>query len=293
MKESYETMQKILQAINYNKYQWKIVSDLKVLTILLGLQGGYTKNPCYFCEWDSRAAENHYSRRDWPPRKSIVGQKNMINLPLVETKNIILPPLHLKLGYMKQFGKRLDPAGKAFSYLKSLFPKLSDAKIKEGEFKRIKIEILKKTLITSHTFSGVFVGPQIRKVMKDENFVKTLKPVEKRAWKSFVALCENFLGNNRSENYKKVVDDFLTAYGKMGCRMSIKIHFLHSHLDFFPVNLGQFSDEQGERFHQEMLVIEKRFEGKSEIRMMANFCWSLQRDTSDLTYKRSRSSKHF
>lgn len=137
------------------------------------------------------------------------------------------------------------------------------------------------------------MGPQIRKVMKDENFVKTLKSVEKRAWKSFVALCENFLGNTRSDNYEKVVSEFLTAYGKMGCRMSIKVHFLHSHLDFFPANLGQFSDEQGERFHQEMLVIEKRFEGKSGIRMMANFCWSLQRDTSDLTYKRSRSSKHF
>lgn len=137
MKETYDTMRKILQAINYNTYQWKIVSDLKVLTILLGLQGGYTKNPCYFCEWDSRAAENHYRRRDWPPRQSIrIGQKNMINLPLVPTNNVILPPLHLKLGYMKQFVKQLNPDGKAFAYLKSLFPKLSDAKIKEGEFNK-------------------------------------------------------------------------------------------------------------------------------------------------------------
>jgi len=28
--------------------------------------------------------------------------------------------------------------------------------------------------------------------------------------------------------------------------MSLKIHFLHSHLDFFPSNLGDFSDEHGE-----------------------------------------------
>lgn len=45
----------------------------------------------------------------------------------------------------------------------------------------------------------------------------------------------------------------------MGCRMSIKIHFLHGHLDFFPENLGQFSDEQGERFHQEISQMENRF----------------------------------
>ena len=32
--------------------------------------------------------------------------------------------------------------------------------------------------------------------------------------------------------------------------MSLKIHFLHSHLDFFPENLGDVSDEHGERFHQ-------------------------------------------
>ncbi|GBP90238.1 hypothetical protein EVAR_100685_1 [Eumeta japonica] len=30
--------------------------------------------------------------------------------------------------------------------------------------------------------------------------------------------------------------------------MSLKIHFLHSHLDFFPQNLGAVSDEHGERF---------------------------------------------
>jgi len=29
--------------------------------------------------------------------------------------------------------------------------------------------------------------------------------------------------------------------------MSLKIHFLHSHLDFFPENLGAMSDKHGER----------------------------------------------
>lgn len=140
---------------------------------------------------------------------------------------------------------------------------------------------------------GVFVGPEIRKIMSDDNFLKTLNGVETRAWKNYISLCDNFLGNNRSTNYVEVVNEFLDAYEKMGCRMSIKVHFLHSHLDFFPENLGQFSDEQGERFHQEIATMEKRFEGKSESRMLANYCWSLQRETPDSAYKRSRSSKHF
>ncbi|UYV67632.1 hypothetical protein LAZ67_5001409 [Cordylochernes scorpioides] len=44
--------------------------------------------------------------------------------------------------------------------------------------------------------------------------------------------------------------------------MSIKIHFLHSHLDKFPDNLGAYSDEQGERFHQGMKVMEERYQAK-------------------------------
>ncbi|MFP3032588.1 MAG: hypothetical protein ACEY3M_16215 [Wolbachia sp.] len=34
--------------------------------------------------------------------------------------------------------------------------------------------------------------------------------------------------------------------------MSLKIHFLDSHLEFFPKNVGAVSDEHGERFHQDM-----------------------------------------
>ena len=32
--------------------------------------------------------------------------------------------------------------------------------------------------------------------------------------------------------------------------MSIKVHFLHSHLDKFLDNCGDVSDEQGDQFHQ-------------------------------------------
>lgn len=109
--------------------------------------------------------------------------------------------------------------------------------------------------------------------MRDETFLTMLSPVEKRAWSSFVALCDNFLGSHRSDDYVMVVNEFLNAYGEMGCNMSIKIHFLHSHLDFFPDNLGQFSDEQGEHFHQEIIRMENNFEGKNKIKMLSEYCW--------------------
>ncbi|UYV84991.1 hypothetical protein LAZ67_X004186 [Cordylochernes scorpioides] len=47
--------------------------------------------------------------------------------------------------------------------------------------------------------------------------------------------------------------------------MSLKIHFLHSPLDFFPDNLGAVSDEHGERFHQDISSMEKRYQVRREL----------------------------
>ena len=44
--------------------------------------------------------------------------------------------------------------------------------------------------------------------------------------------------------------------------MSITLHFLHSHLYDFPENLGAVSDEQGERFHQDLNTMEHRYQGR-------------------------------
>ncbi|UYV71828.1 SETMAR [Cordylochernes scorpioides] len=60
--------------------------------------------------------------------------------------------------------------------------------------------------------------------------------------------------------------------------MSLKIHFLHSHLDFFPDNLGAVSDEHGERFHQAISSMEKRYQGKWSPGMLSDYCWALKRD---------------
>ena len=60
--------------------------------------------------------------------------------------------------------------------------------------------------------------------------------------------------------------------------MSMKVHYLHSHLDHFPENLGHFSDEQGERFHQDLKTMEERYQGHWNENMLADYCWCLIRD---------------
>ena len=49
MKETYENMKSILDKIKYAEHEWVICGDLKVLSILLGQQGGNTKYPCILC----------------------------------------------------------------------------------------------------------------------------------------------------------------------------------------------------------------------------------------------------
>ena len=95
--------------------------------------------------------------------------------------------------------------------------------------------------------AGVFVGPQIREVMKDETFPTTLNPKELAAWRSFKAVTDNVLGNERADNYEEIVQQLLESFRKLGSRMSLKIHFLHQHLNFFPDNLGAVSDRRGGR----------------------------------------------
>jgi hypothetical protein len=61
---------------------------------------------------------------------------------------VYLPPSHIKLGLIKNFVKAMDHDGQGFLYLQRKFARISDAKIKEG----------------------IFIGPQIRELMKEQFF---------------------------------------------------------------------------------------------------------------------------
>lgn len=91
----------------------------------------------------------------------------------------------------------------------------------------------------------------------------------------------NFLGNHRSDNYREIVHAMLESFKLMKINMSLKVHLLHQHLDFFKENLGKVSDEHGERFHQQIKQIEERFKSKRPASMMAEYVWSSFEDYED------------
>ena len=272
LKETYDAVKLVLLKIKYDEHSWQICVDLKMVNFLLGQQSGFTKFPCFLCHWDSRARAEHWERKEWPKRDvMVVGEKNVIAEPLVDRSKIIFPPLHIKLGLMKQFVKALDKDGECFKYICNAFPGLS---------------IDKK-------MAGVFDGPQIRKLIKDNQFLTSMDPVEFDAWSSFVLVVKNFLGNDKAENYVELVDSMLESYKQLEAYMSIKVHFLFSHLDKFPENLGSVSDEQGERFHQDIRDMEERYQGRWDNNMMADYCWSIKRDHPNMQHRRKALKKSF
>lgn len=272
LREEYEDIKKVIDLLQYNMHQWIICVDLKMVCFLLGQQRGYTKYPCFLCMWDSRARDKHWVQSNWPPRSELrPGDPNILNQPLVDRKNIIFPPLHIKLGLMKQFVKALSVEGDCFKYIVSAFPSLSYEKIK----------------------AGVFDGPQIRQLIKDERFIETMTELEKNGWLAFKNIVKYFLGNTRSQNYIEIVQQLLENFKNLGCNMSIKLHFLHSHLANFPDNLGAVSDEQGERFHQDLKVMEARYQGRWDVSMMADYCWSIKRECPQTEHSRKSYKRKF
>jgi len=264
IKESGDSMKQLLQYIKYDTYKWNIRADLEVIALWLGLQLGYTKFLCFLCEWDSRVKAHHYVKRIWPARKILEpGHKYVKHHSLVELSRILLPPLHIKLGLMNNFVKALDRNGTAFMYPRQKFPLLSDAKIPEG----------------------VFTSPDIRSLLRDEIFELIITGDEQRAWHAFREVVTSFLGNRRTHNYKDLVEE-LSSYQKVECNMSLKIHLLSSHLNFFPENCDSVSDEHGERFRQDFAAVEGRYKGKWNPSMLANYCWTLMRDSPNSTFNR-------
>ena len=70
----------------------------------------------------------------------------------------------------------------------------------------------------------------------------------------------------------------------MGWRMSRKLHVLHCHLNVSKGKMRDYSEEQGERFHQDFKDFERRHQGqKCSERVMSD--WHLVRDNDVRVHK--------
>ena len=202
--ECYKDIKFVLESLQYSQHNRKICGNLKVISVILGLQAGYTKHTCSLCLWDSRADNLHCTQISWLSRTNFTpGLQNVKSACLVDPQNILLLPLHSKLGLMKNYIKALDKDGPTFRFLQKKFPRISEAKLQ----------------------AGVFDGPQIRELTKEESFTGHMSAVEKRAWTAFRVVTSNFLGKHRNPDYEEQVKELLESFRSLGAQMSVKMHF--------------------------------------------------------------------
>ena len=152
------------------------------------------------------------------------GEDNVINDPLVANEKIIIPTPHIKLGWTKQLVRTLHVTGDCFNYICRAFPAMTIEKLK----------------------AGIFDGAQICPLLKDLCFMHSMTDTESAAWQSFDLATQNFLGNRKAENYQELMEDILSKFKDLGVKMSIKVHYIFSHLDRFPTKVGDLSAEHGE-----------------------------------------------
>ena len=173
--------------------------------------------------WDSRDRAQHDTKKDWPLREELVPckEKNVIDGPSSRQSRILFPPLHMKIGLIRQFTKAMGNDSDRFTYLCQAFPRLTTEKLKVR----------------------IFDGSQIQQLIRDPGFENSMNEVELEAMKAFVLVVKNFLGINKAREYAELVNNMLTAFRNLGCNMRVKMHYLFSHIDQFPENLGSVSDE--------------------------------------------------
>ena len=98
---------------------------------------------------------------------------------------IFLPPLPIELGIMKQSVKSFPKHGDTFK-----FSRLPEAKLKEG----------------------IFVCPDIQKLMTGVVFEKKMENIERAAWTSFKEIVRKFFGNHKDLNFKHIVGAMLKNF---------------------------------------------------------------------------------
>lgn len=78
---------------------------------------------------------------------------------------------------------------------------------------------------------------------------------------------------SKRPDYKKIVNDMFNNFRKMGCNISLKLHYLHSYIDFFPENHSAKSEQKGER--------------------ESHYCWMLKKNEPNTKHNREILKRFF
>lgn len=280
--EKYETIKAALDLLKYADYGWKVQVDLKIVNIISGLMTPACRQPCFLCCWNRTAKINHFEVAAWEPwsdEERRPGNANFVELPLVLSEKLVVPELHIKMGIFQQFIKRL---------LKLHKDQPSDAYLHY---------LAKFNFTPKKKHAGALIGTDIRKLVDDSQFADLLEKdglYVADAWLSFVQVDKFFFGKDkRPENYQELVRDMVANFGRMECNMSLKLHLLAAHLDKFPENLSTWSEQHGERAHQEINTSVQLHPSTSTKRVLTERMEQIKKPAKNFHHSKYKGAKHF
>lgn len=254
----------LLKRIDYHnpQHKWNICADLKVVAILMGLQGGYVKYPCHLCEWNSRARSEHYGRESWPLRKteemeseaereaeeesepeeeeeahssnssddesvdSELDMESDTDSTEMESTEAQHPILEKDKNILKK--NLVDRHAIIFPPLHIMLGLMTQfiktlVKLKPGGDRPIKrLHKMFPKLTDAKINAGVFIGPSVHRILDDGKFYDSLPKKHQQALKALKDVVEHFLGNNRAWNYAELVTKMLRKYEEIGALISLK-----------------------------------------------------------------------
>lgn len=94
---------------------------------------------------------------------------------------------------MENFVKAINKESAAFVFLIQKFLQFSEAKF----------------------YAGYFDGPQIKSLMKDEQFHRTMSETKRNVQKTFKSVVNNYLGNCSSSEYGYIIEELMQRLKNM------------------------------------------------------------------------------
>lgn len=187
------------------------------------------------------------------------------NKPLISLDAVLPPPMHIRAGVCGKILCHLIDATDTGKRQTRKSPVLTFLQQKFGSgFKEKSIQ-----------------GNQVRKLLNDKKFVPQLRPEDRQMWRDFRAVCDGFLCGKRLPNHAALVKNLMRELKGNKVGMTLKIHWLHSHLDRFAESNSDFSDEQAERLHQDLKKSVERNRSQPLVNVVNDYCWRRTRDPEE------------
>lgn len=88
--------------------------------------------------------------------------------------------------------------------------------------------------------------------------MQLIKTIEKQAWNSLKAKVNFVLRNNRADNDHDLIQTMIECLKIIGCRMPLKVHMQHAHIDQIKDNMDTYSEEQEGHFHRDKMDFQRK-----------------------------------